>query len=103
MTDNRSVTRFFQTKANHQHYGMPAITSFNSTLESITHVAGMPNTAADFLFRLELTPKEKIELTIRKDIQTLLIQIETQSINVAEEEKHSSSYPTKQSRLTKKR
>ena len=35
---------------------------------------------------MELTPKEKIELTIREDIQTLPIQINRQSTNVAEEE-----------------
>ena len=85
MTDNRSVTRFFQTKTipptlwNACDY----VLQFNFR---ITHVAGTLNTAADFLSRLEITPKEKIELTIREDIQTLPIQINMQSTNVAEEE-----------------
>ena len=35
---------------------------------------------------MELTSKEKIELTIPEDIQTLPIQIKMQSNNVAEEE-----------------
>ena len=83
MTDNRSVTRFCQTKAipptlwNACDY----VLQFNFR---ITHVAGTLNTAADFLSRFELTPK-KIELTIREDIQTLPIQINMQSTNVAEE------------------
>ena len=86
MTDNRSVTMFFQTKAipptlwNACDY----VLQFNFM---ITHVAGTLNTAADFLSRLELTPKAKIGLTIREDIQTLPIQINMQSTNVAEEEK----------------
>ena len=53
--------------------------SSNSTLES--------HTAADFLSRVELTATEKVELTIREDIQTHPIQIKMQSTNVAEEEK----------------
>ena len=85
MRDNRSVTRFFQTKAippilwNACDY----VLQFNLRF---THVAGTLNTAADFRSRLELTPKEIIELTIREDIQTLPIQINMQSTNIAEEQ-----------------
>ena len=85
MRDNRSVTGFFQTEAipptlwNACDY----ILQFNFR---ITHVAGTLNTAADFLSRLELTSKEKIEFTIREDIQTLPIQTKMQSNYVAEEE-----------------
>ena len=85
MTDNRYVTGFSQIKA------IPP-TSWNACdyilqfTFRITHVAGTFNTAADFFSRLELTSKEKIELTIPEDIQTLPIQIKMQSNNVAEEE-----------------
>ena len=48
------------------------------------HVAGKPNTAADF--RLEVTPKEKIELTIRKDFRTTPIQMNMQSTDVEDDE-----------------
>ena len=50
------------------------------------HVAGTLNTAADFFSRLELTPKEKVEFTIRDDICSLRIQTKMQSTNIAEEE-----------------
>ena len=85
MTDNRSVTRFFQTKAipptlwNACDY----VLQFNFR---IMHVAGTLNTAADFLSRLEITPKEKIELTKREDIRTTPIQINMQSTDVADDE-----------------
>ena len=65
MTDNRSVTGFFQTKAipptlrNACDY----VLQFNFR---ITHVAGTLNTAADFLSRLELTPKEKLNSASEK-------------------------------------
>ena len=44
------------------------------------------NTAADFLSRLDLDPKEKVQLLIRDDIQTTPIEVHIQSSNVAEEE-----------------
>ena len=65
LTDNKSVTRFFQTKAippalwNACDY----VLQFNF---KIAHIAGSVNTAADFISRLELKVTEKIRLTIRK-------------------------------------
>ena len=47
------------------------------------------NTAADFLSRLDLDPKEKVQLLIRDDIQTTPIEVHIQSSNVAEEEQFS--------------
>ena len=44
------------------------------------------NTAADFLSRLDLDPKEKVQLLIRDDIQTAPIEVHIQCSNVAEEE-----------------
>ena len=44
------------------------------------------NTAADFLSRLDMNPKEKVRLLIRDDIQTAPIEVHIQSSNVAEEE-----------------
>ena len=58
-------------------------------LKMSLHVAGTLNTAADFLSRLEVTPKEKIELRIREDIRTTPIQIINsymQSTDVADDE-----------------
>ena len=50
------------------------------------HVAGSQNTAVDFLSRLELTPKEKVQLKLRDDILTSPIEVNLQSSDVADEE-----------------
>ena len=50
------------------------------------HVAGTQNTAADFLSRIDLNPKEKVELKIRNDILIQPIQVNLQSTDVADEE-----------------
>ena len=76
LTDNKSVTRFFQTKAippslwNACDY----VLQFNF---EIAHIAGSNNTAADFLSRLELKVTEKIHLKLREDVQTIPIEVST--------------------------
>ena len=84
LTHNRSVTRFFQTKTT-----PPALwNACDYVLQfefGIMHVAGSQNTAADFLSRLELTPK-KVQLKIRDDILTSSIEVNLQSSDVADEE-----------------
>ena len=84
-TNNRAVTRFFQTKIippalwNACDY----VLQYNFV---IAHVAGAMNTAADFLSRSEITPTEKLELNLRNDIQTKAIEVNIQSSGIAEEE-----------------
>ena len=86
-TDNKSVTRFFQTKAiplalrNACDY----VLQFNF---KIAHIAGSINTAADFLSRLEPKVKEKIRLKIREDMQTTPIEASNSSSVVADEENY---------------
>ena len=85
LTDNKSVTSFFQTKAipptlwNACDYRL----QFNF---KIAHIAGSVNTAADFLSRLELQVTEKIRLKIGEDIQTTPIEVTTSSSDIADEE-----------------
>ena len=85
LTDNKSVTRLFQTKAippalwNACDY----VLQFNFKM---AHIAGSVNTAADFLSRLEIEVTEKIRLKIREDIHTTPIEVTTSSSDVAEEE-----------------
>ena len=85
LTDNKPVTRFFQTKAippalwNACDY----VLQFNF---KIAHIAGSVNTAADFLSRLELKVTEKIRLKIREDIHTTPNKVTTSSSDVADEE-----------------
>ena len=85
LTDNKSVTRFFQTKIipptlwNACDYVIP----FNFT---IAHIPGKNNTAADYLSRLEICPNEKLILRIREDISTTPIELNIQSAGVIEED-----------------
>ena len=85
LTDNRSVMRFFQTKTTPPALwnACDYVLQFNFR---IMHVAGSQNTAADFLSRLELTPKERIQLKLRDDIITAPIEVNLQSTDVADEE-----------------
>ena len=74
LTENRSITRFFQTKTTPPALGKAC----NYVLQfkfRVMHVAGSQNTAADFLSRLELTPKEKVQLKLRGDILTSPIEV----------------------------
>ena len=85
LTDNKSVTRFFLTKAI-----PPALCNASDYVMKlnikIAHIAGSVNTAADFLSRRELKVTEKIRLKIREDIQTTPIEVTTSSFDVADEE-----------------
>ena len=85
LTDNKSITRFFQTKAippslwNACDY----VLQFNF---KIAQIAGSVNTAADFLSTLELKVTEKIHLKIQEHVQTTPIEVSTSSSDVADEE-----------------
>ena len=76
LTDNKSVTRFFQPEAippalwNACDY----VLQFNFKLP---HIAGSVNTAADFFSRLEIEVTEKIRLKIREDIHTTPSEVTT--------------------------
>ena len=85
LTDNKSVTLFFQTKAI-----PPSLwNACDYVLQfyfKIAHIAGSVNTAADLLSRLELKITERIRLKIREDMQTTPIEVTTSSSDVADEE-----------------
>ena len=85
LTDNKSVTRFFQTKIISPSLwnACDYVIQFNFT---IAHIPGKYNTAADYLFRLEISLKEKLILRIREDIPTTPIELHVQAAGVAEEE-----------------
>ena len=95
LTDKKSVTRFFQTKAippslwNACDY----VLQFNFI---IAHIAGSVNTAADFFSRLELKVTEKIHLKIREDVQTTPIEVSTSSSDIADEEQFFLTQPDSQ-------
>ena len=85
LTDNKSVTRFFQTKAIPPYLwnACEYVLQFNF---KVAHLAGSVNRAADFLSRLELKVTERIRLNIRKDVQTTPIEVTTSSSDVAVED-----------------
>ena len=95
LTDNKSVTRFFQTKANPPSLwnACDYVLHFNF---KIAHIAGSVNRAADFLSRLELKVTEKIHLKIREDVQTTAIELSTSSSDVADEEQFIFTQPDSQ-------
>ena len=85
LTDNKSVTRFFQTKINSPTLwnACDYMIQFNFT---IAHIPCKSNTAADYLSRLEISPKEKLMLRNREDIPTTPIELHVQSAGVSDEE-----------------
>ena len=85
LTDNKSVTRLFQTKAIPPGLWNACDYVLQSNFK-IAHIAGSVNTAADFLSRLELEVTEKIRLKIREDIHTMPIEVTTSSSDVTDEE-----------------
>ena len=85
LTDHKSVTRFFQTKAiaTALWNGYDYILQF---IFKIAHIAESVNTAANFPSGLELKVTEKVRLEIREDIQTTPIEVTTSSSDFADEE-----------------
>ena len=85
LTDNKSVTRFFQTKAI-----PPALwTACDFVLQfhfKKAHTASSVNIAADFPSRPEFKVTEEIRLKIREAIQTTPIGMTTTSSDVADDE-----------------
>ena len=83
LTDKKSVTRFFQTKAI-----LPSLwNSCNFVLQSNfqkENIAGLVNTAAEFLSRLDLKVTEKIRLKIWEDVRTTPFELTTSSSDVAD-------------------
>ena len=86
LTDNKSVTMFFQTKTIPPSLWTACdyVLQFNF---KIADIAGSVNTAADFLSRIELKVTEKIRLKISEVVQTTPIELTTSSSDVADEEK----------------
>ena len=82
LTDKKSVTRFFQTKAI-----PPSLwNACKYVCIKIAHIAGSVNTAPDFLSRLELKVTQNIHLKIREVVQTTPIEVTTSSSDVADDE-----------------
>ena len=85
LTQKKSVTRFFQTKAippalwNACDY----VLQFNFT---IAHIAPSANTAAYFVSRLELNVTKKLRLKICEVMQTTPMEVTKSCSDVADED-----------------
>ena len=85
LTGNKSVTRFFQTKAI-QPALWKACDYFLQYNCKIAHIRGSVNIAAHFLSRLELEVTEKKRLKVQEDIQTTPTEETTPFSDVADKE-----------------
>ena len=100
MTDNKSVTRFFQSKM----IPPPSWNACDFVLQSNFTIAQSPwkrNTAVDVLFRLQMDPNEKIILKIRGVNPTEPIEVNVESTGIAQGEQVSFD-PTDQHETTEK-
>ena len=85
LTDNKTVTRFVQTKI-----VLPAlwnacdnVIQFNFV---IAHIPAVQNTASDSLSCLEADTKNKLVMKNREDVQTLPIEINVKAARLFQEE-----------------
>ena len=85
ITDNKSVTRSFQTEITPPPLwnACDFVIQYNFI---IAHIPGKNNSAADYLSRMEMDPTEKLVLKIREDVETRPIEVNVQSAGVSEEE-----------------
>ena len=76
MTDNKSLTQLFQSKAI-----PPSLCNFLDRLLSynlvIAHIPGRSNCAADFLSRIQTDPSQTIQLKLSDRIPVKEIEVET--------------------------
>ena len=85
LTDNKSVTRFSQTKSIPPSLWNACDYVLQFSFK-IAHFVGSANTAADFFSRLELKVAQKICLKIREGVQSTPIEKTTTSADVLDEE-----------------
>ena len=84
LTDNRSLTQFFQSKSIHPSLWncLDRVLSFNIL---IAHIPGKANSAADFLSRMQTDPSLclSIKLTDRVPIREIEVETEAKTPNVS--------------------
>ena len=101
MTDNNSVTRFFQTKM----IPPPLWNACEFVLQFnfiTAHIPGKMHPAADFLSRLEMDPNEKTIVEIREKIPKKPIEVNIEFTRIAQEDQVFFD-PTDQQETTEKK
>ena len=84
LTDSKSITRLFQTKANPSSVWNACDNVLQINFKT-AHIAWSVNTAAQFLIRIELKVTEKRRPKFREDIQTIPIELTKSFSDVADE------------------
>ena len=78
LTDNRSLTQFFQSKSIHPSLWncLDRVLSFNILL---AHIPGKANSAADFLSRMQTDPNLTLQIKLTDHVPLRDIEIETEA------------------------
>ena len=78
LTDNRSLTQFFQSKSIHPSLWncLDRVLSFNILL---AHIPGKANSAADFLSRMQTDPNLTLQIKLTDHVPVREIEIETEA------------------------
>ena len=78
MTDNKALTRFFQSKQI-----LPKLWNYcDQALQFdfvLAHVPGVENPAADYLSRIDIHPKDRIHLKLHDEIPVFKVEIDLAS------------------------
>ena len=92
MTDNKALTRFFQAR-----HIPPSLWNFcDQTLQfnfSLAHVPGVESPAADYLFRLEIRPDERVHLKLTDSIPVHHTEVDIASKTPKQEEDEPDYFP----------
>ena len=101
MTDNKTLTRFFQSKRI-----PPKLWNYcNQTLQFefvFAHVPGTENPAADYLSRLDIRPDERIHLKLNDEIPVFHVEIDLASRTPKQDEEDDEYLPDDQHTTTSK-
>ena len=78
LTDNRSLTQFFQSKSIHPSLRncLDHVLSFNIL---IAHIPGKANSAADFLSRMQTDPSLCLSIKLTDRVPIREIEVETEA------------------------
>ena len=101
MTDNKALTRFFQSKRI-----PPKLWNYcDQTLQFefvLAHVPGTENPAADYLSRLDIRPEERIHLKLNDEIPVFHVEIDLASRTPKQDEEEEEYIPDDQQTTTTK-
>ena len=100
MTDNKALTRFFQSKRI-----PPKLWNYcDQTLQFefvLAHVPGTENPAADYLSRLDIRPEEGIHLKLHDEIPVFHVEIDLASKTPKQDEEEEDCIPDDDTTTTK--